>query len=71
VALKSGRKLCYFDESPADADPASLPVVLAIHGLGQGKELWMQPESVPNTRLLAIDRMGYGGSSQQPSILIS
>jgi pimeloyl-ACP methyl ester carboxylesterase len=60
--LKSGRTYCYFDEATAD----NLPIVLAFHGVGQSKELWMQPEPMPNVRLIAIDRLGYGGSSQQP-----
>mmetsp|Transcript_9649 Transcript_9649/g.12666 ORF Transcript_9649/g.12666 Transcript_9649/m.12666 type:complete len:378 (+) Transcript_9649:37-1170(+) len=66
VTLKSGRHMCYFDESPAVANPSDLPIVLAIHGVGQGKELWMEAEPIPNIRLIAIDRMGNGGSSLQP-----
>ena len=50
--------------SPASA--ASLPVVVCLHGGGQSKELWMQPEPVPNCRIIAIDRIGSGGSSPQP-----
>ena len=68
VLLKSGRKICYFDESgsSSESDPASLPVVLCIHGMGQSKELWIEPEPIPNVRLIAIDRIGHGGSSPQP-----
>ena len=67
VMLKSGRKICYFDEcGSSESDPASLPVVLCIHGMGQSKELWIEPEPIPNVRLIAIDRIGHGGSSPQP-----
>jgi pimeloyl-ACP methyl ester carboxylesterase len=65
VVLSSGRKMCYFEETHG-GDPASLPVVLCIHGLGQSKELWMEPEPVPNVRLVAIDRIGSGASSLTP-----
>ena len=68
VTLKSGRKLCYFDElGGSESDPASLPVVLCIHGMGQSKELWIEPEPIPNIRMIAIDRIGHGGSSPQPA----
>jgi len=63
ATVASGRSFCYFDES--DGDPA-LPVVVCLHGLGQSKELWIQPEPVPGIRLVAIDRLGHGGSSAQP-----
>ena len=67
VTLSSGREICYFDESGSvDGSPAALPVVLCIHGLGQSKELWIEPEPIPNVRLIAIDRMGHGSSSPQP-----
>jgi len=67
VTLSSGRQMCYFDESGAvDGDTESLPVVLCIHGLGQSKELWVEPEPVPNVRIISIDRMGHGSSSPQP-----
>ena len=66
VNLESGRKICYFDESGKSTNGKPLAVVLCIHGLGQGKELWMFPEPLPNVRLIAIDRIGYGSSSPQP-----
>ena len=70
VTLKSGRKICYFDEcggaSSESEQAASLPVVVCIHGMGQSKELWIEPEPIPNVRLVAIDRIGHGGSSPQP-----
>ena len=64
VTLKSGRKICYFDEVASESDGA--PVVLCIHGMGQSKELWIEPDPIPNVRLIAIDRFGHGGSSIQP-----
>ena len=67
VTLKSGRKICYFDEcASSENDPESLPTVVCIHGMGQSKELWIEPEPIPNIRLIAIDRIGHGGSSPQP-----
>ena len=67
VTLKSGRKICYFDEVASESDGGgSLPVVLCIHGMGQSKELWIEPDPIPNVRLIAIDRIGHGGSSIQP-----
>lgn len=68
VMLRSGREMCYFDETgPGDADMSPLPVVLCIHGGGQSKELWMQPDPIPNVRIIAIDRIGSGSSSPQPA----
>ena len=67
VSLASGRHFCYFDESgESEGDPAALPVVLCLHGLGQSKELWIEPAPLPGVRLIAIDRLGHGGSSPQP-----
>ena len=53
--------MCYYDESPEGADPEKgpLPILLCIHGLGQSKEMWLEPEPIPNVRVIAIDRMGY------------
>lgn len=65
VNLSSGRKMCYFEESIEDV--ANLPVVLCLHGLGQSKEAWIQPEPIPNVRIIAVDRMGHGCSSPAPA----
>jgi len=45
-----------------DGEPNGVPV-LAFHGGCEGKSRFMQKESVPGVRLVAIDRPGYGGSS--------
>lgn len=66
ITVASGRRFCYFDESGrSDGDPAALLVVVCLHGLGRTKEIWIQPEPVPGIRLVAIDRLGHGGSSAQ------
>ena len=39
-------------------DPqAPLPVVLALHGFGQNKDLWIMPEPIEGCRLIAPDRV--------------
>ena len=58
MALKNGRCFSYF----VDGDPAD-PAVLCLHGLGESKWSYLFPEPIPGVFLIAVDRMGHGGST--------
>jgi pimeloyl-ACP methyl ester carboxylesterase len=58
LQLKSGRIIAYWTDGPEDGLP-----VLLIHGIGFGREQWIQPSMIPGAYLISIDRLGYGQSS--------
>lgn len=63
LRLRDGRTLAYHEEG------AGVPVV-AMHGMGSSRLTWLgkRPlsEFCPGVRLIAVDRPGYGGSSNPP-----
>lgn len=70
-ALADGRQLCYSRQEPEPAaggsgaaEPPTL--VLAFHGGGEGKGKFLQRRGLEGILLVAIDRPGYGKSSDPP-----
>eukprot|EP00418_Pyrodinium_bahamense_P005858 CAMPEP_0179022010 /NCGR_PEP_ID=MMETSP0796-20121207/6186_1 /TAXON_ID=73915 /ORGANISM="Pyrodinium bahamense, Strain pbaha01" /LENGTH=338 /DNA_ID=CAMNT_0020717861 /DNA_START=35 /DNA_END=1048 /DNA_ORIENTATION=+ len=60
IELKSQRKIAYWIDGQEGVP------VLAIHGTMSDKTMWIMPESLPQVKLIAIDRFGHGGSSDEP-----
>jgi pimeloyl-ACP methyl ester carboxylesterase len=56
--LKNGRQLCYFTEGDVK-DPACL----CLPAMGEGKCGYIFPKPLPGVYLIAVDRIGHGGSS--------
>lgn len=61
LTLKDGRKLCWFEDGPADGTP-----LLLFHGGAEGKYKFIQKAPIPGIRMISIDRPCYGGSSHVP-----
>merc|ERR1711988_112131 len=57
VTLSDGRKICYFK----DGNPMDMPMI-CLHGGGESKWSWLQKQPIPGLYMIAMDRMGYGGS---------
>jgi pimeloyl-ACP methyl ester carboxylesterase len=58
LQLKNGRQLCYFTEGSVE-DPA----VVCLPALGESKWGYIFPKPIPGVYLIAVDRIGHGGSS--------
>lgn len=63
--LPDGRRLCYYEDHSVDGEPDDV-AVLAFHDGCEDKSRFIQKEPIPGVRFVAIDRPGYGGSSQTP-----
>jgi hypothetical protein len=67
IVLSSGRKMAYFIDcdDPPDGSPAPVDII-GIHGIGCGKEQWLQPTTPTGVRFIAFDRLGHGESDDEP-----
>jgi pimeloyl-ACP methyl ester carboxylesterase len=57
----------YIDADDGPVGSAAPIDILAIHGMGCGKEQWLQPQTTAGIRLIAFDRLGHGESDAEPA----
>ena len=50
-----------------DGSRTAPATVLAIHDLAASKENFLLPTALEGVRLLSVDRLGHGGSSDEPA----
>lgn len=71
-------ELCYSVDGPPVGEQDSdggraggdgAPTVVAFHGCGGSKTQWLLPEPIEGVRLVAVDRLGHGGSSDETELL--
>jgi len=63
IQVQSGNTYAYW----MDGELTQTEVVLAFHDIGNCKSQFLQPSSLPHLCLIAIDLLGHGASSSEPT----